>query len=83
MTEQEERVLRLADAAKELLGNKDFMFLIMEEYISNGVSMHSLYGDPRNEGTINELSARKNLNSFIFDTISQGDILMQEKIEKE
>ena len=75
------KVVEQARAMERLLANEDFMQVIMGAYIHDGISMNVLYGGVKNEGVQDELLSRQNLHSFIFDTISQGEILLEQNRE--
>ena len=58
-----------------LLENPDFRELFIDKFISEGILEQVLQNRLDNSITQDELSARKILHKYIFDTISTGDKL--------
>ncbi len=59
----------------KLLDNDLFKELIMEGYIKAGTYENSIHGNLDNDKTIDELKSRQSLHKFIFDIMTQGEIL--------
>ena len=75
MTERETNRVKVEKARKvnSLLENKDFMDIILIEYMKE--SIHDLmYREGASDGTLKGIEARKSLNDFLFNLISDGEI---------
>ena len=75
MTEREISRVKVEKARKvnSLLQNKDFVDIILVEYMKE--SIHDLmYREGASNGTLKGIEARKSLNDFLYGLIDEGKI---------
>ena len=63
----------LARKMIDLTENPDFVELIIEGFIKEGVLEYSLQHNLRSEAIVDELRARQILHEYIYGIITQGD----------
>jgi len=78
-TKEEQQALYRARQMSALAQDKIFKELIINGFIMEGILQYTLREGVQNETVRLQLEARKILNDYIRDTISQGEILLNEQ----
>ena len=68
-----------AQKVTKLLNNEEFIDVILESFIKEGVLTNALHDNLSSEHVLDQLKARQILHSFLFDIIGQGEIAESNK----
>jgi len=81
MNEHERNQVELARVMDRLMNNQDFIDIILTRFLKEDIVKVTLEQNLSSEATINALRARQELNKFISDIITEGEILLTENKE--
>ena len=70
---QKQQLNKKSEAAKRLLENEDFMEIVMNDYVKDGILRHGIDGNLDNASTVDELKARQIFHKYIFDIITYAE----------
>ncbi len=68
-----------SEKVTKLLNNDEFIDIILEGFVKQGVIEHSLHHNLSADAVIEQLKARQILHSYLFDIISQAEIAESNK----